>query len=144
MLEIASFGTLSKIYKNLRHQLPEKATIANEFGLSLHSELSSWLEAIAYIRNIIAHHSRLWSRNMVKRPVEHLKNPYRPWLSFNLTPVQSKKPFLIITCMVYLCNSIAPDNKIKPELIKLISDNPDIPVYKLGFLNNWINQPVWR
>jgi abortive infection bacteriophage resistance protein len=75
ILEIASFGTLSKIYKNLRHQLPEKAIIANEFGLSLHSELSSWLEAIAYIRNIVAHHSRIWSRNMVKKPIEHLINP---------------------------------------------------------------------
>ena len=81
---------------------------------------------------------------MVKRPVEHLNNPRGAWLSFNLTPVQSKKPFLIITCMVYLCNSIATDNKIKIKLIKLISDNPKIPVYKLGFLNNWVNQPVWK
>ena len=56
ILEVASMGTLSKLYKNLKHQLPEKANIANEMGLNLHSELSSWLEAITYVRNVIAHH----------------------------------------------------------------------------------------
>ena len=94
ILEIASFGTLSKIYKNLAHQLPEKSLIAKEFGLSLHNELSSWLEAIAYVRNIIAHHSRLWSRNMVKSPIDRITNPTNPWLSVHLVPVQRKKPFL--------------------------------------------------
>lgn len=43
ILELASMGTLSKLYKNLKHQLPEKATIAKEMGLNLHNELSSWL-----------------------------------------------------------------------------------------------------
>lgn len=40
IFEVATFGTLSKIYKNLNHQIPEKAKIANEFGLNLHNELS--------------------------------------------------------------------------------------------------------
>ena len=51
IFEVATFGTLSKIYKNLNHQIPEKAKIANEFGINLHNELSSWLEAISYLRN---------------------------------------------------------------------------------------------
>ena len=57
-LEVASMGTLSKLYKNLNHQLPEKVLIANDMGLNLSSELSGRLEALAYVRNIIAHHSR--------------------------------------------------------------------------------------
>jgi abortive infection bacteriophage resistance protein len=80
IFEVATFGTLSKIYKNLKHQLPQKSHIANEFGLNLHSELSSWLEAISYIRNIIAHHSRVWSRNMIKplpRPKTRVINGYK-------------------------------------------------------------------
>ena len=55
IFEVATFETLSKIYKNLNHQLPEKARIANEFRLNMHTELSSWLEAISYLRNIVAH-----------------------------------------------------------------------------------------
>jgi len=144
ILEVASFGTISKLYKNLKHQLPEKAGIANGMGLNLHSELSSWLEAIAYIRNIIAHHSRLWNRNMVKKPIDNLNNPIGKWFTNSLNPVQSKKPFLIISCMLYLCNEVSPNHQIKTQLLKLFNSNPTIPVYKSGFLNNWQNEPIWK
>lgn len=144
ILEIASMGTLSKLYKNIVHQLPEKSAVAREMGLNLHSEISSWLEAITYVRNITAHHSRLWSRNMVKRPIERLNNPSGNWFSSVLLPVQSKKPFLIISCMLYLCNAVTPNHHLKAKLLKLFADNPTIPIYKLGFLNNWNNQPLWR
>ena len=87
ILEVASLGTLSKLYKNLTHQLPEKSAIAKEMGLNMHNELSSWLEAHTYIRNIIAHHSRLWSRNMVKSPTVQLNNPIDQWFNNQLTPV---------------------------------------------------------
>ena len=144
ILEVASMGTLSKLYKNLEHQLPEKAMIAKEMGLSLHSELSSWLEAITYIRNIIAHHSRLWSRNMVKRPTEKLNNPARQWFINPLREVQTKKPFLIISCMLYLCNEVTPGHQIKTKILDLFGSNPNIPIYKLGFLNNWQSEPLWK
>ncbi len=143
-LEIASMGTLSKLYKNLKHQLPEKAAIANEMGLNLHSELSSWLEAIAYVRNIIAHHSRLWSRNMVKRPIDQLKNPISQWFVNPITDVQIKKPFLIISSMLYLCNMVTPGHQIKSKILDLFKTNPNVPIYKLGFLNNWQNEPLWK
>jgi abortive infection bacteriophage resistance protein len=144
ILEIASMGTLSKLYKNIKHQLPEKSTIANEMGLNFHSELSSWLEAITYVRNIIAHHSRLWSRNMVKTPIEKIKNPMGNWFNNPLLPVQTKKPFLIISCLVYLCDFVTPGHHIKSKILDLFSNDPAIPVHKLGFLNNWNQQPVWK
>ncbi len=144
IIEVASFGTISKFYKNLHHQLPEKSIISKEMGLNLHSELSSWLESIAYLRNIIAHHSRLWSRNMVKTPIVHLNNPAGLWFSQSLQPVQIKKPFLIISCLIYLCNVINPSHQIKLKLIELFTSNPNIPIYKLGFLNDWKAEPIWR
>jgi len=144
IMEVASMGTLSKLYKNIRHQLPEKSVIANEMGLNLHSELSSWLEAITYVRNIVAHHSRLWSRSMVKRPIENIINSKGAWFSSPLLPVQSKKPFLIISCMIYLCNEVSPNHQIKSKLLQLLNSNPAMPIYKLGFLNNWRDHPIWN
>lgn len=144
ILEVASMGTLSKLYKNLRHQLPEKSAIAKEMGLNLHSELSSWLEAIAYVRNIMAHHSRLWSRNMVKKPTENINNPTGQWFASPLEQVQVKKPFLIISCMLYLCNEVTPGHQIKTKILDLFYQNPNIPIYKLGFLSNWRNEPLWK
>jgi len=144
IMEIASMGTLSKFYKNLNHQLPEKSLIAKEMGLNLHSELSSWLEAIVYVRNIIAHHSRLWSRNMVKKPIDNINNPIGIWFDNNLLPVQRKKPFLIISSMIYMSNKVTPNHQIKDKILTVIDNNPEVPIYKLGFLNNWRSEPLWE
>lgn len=143
ILEVASMGTLSKLYKSLNHQLPEKAQIANEMGLNLHSELSSWLEGITYLRNIIAHHSRLWSRSMVKTPVL-LNNPSGLWFSDELNSVQIKKPFLLISCLVYLCNKVTPGHQIKSKILTLFRDYPKVQIYKMGFINNWPNTEIWK
>ena len=144
ILEVVSMGILSKLYKNLKHQLPEKALIAKEMGLNLHNELSSWLEAITYVRNIIAHHSKLWSRNMVKIPIEKLNNPKSDWLNKPLLPAQIKKPFLIITSMIYLCNKVTPNHHVKKKILELFATSPDLPMYKLGFFNNWQKHPIWK
>lgn len=64
-LEVVTLGTLSKLFDNLEIQLPEKSKIANEFGLSSTRDFSSWLRTITLIRNLIAHHSRLWNRALI-------------------------------------------------------------------------------
>lgn len=143
IFEIATFGTLSKIFKNLKHQLPEKAKIANEMGLNFQSDLSSWLEAITYLRNIIAHHSRIWNRTMAKRPAI-IKKAKMQWLQKEINDVQKKKPYYIISTMIYLCNSIDPQNNIKQKILDLFQKNPTIPIYKIGFLNNWNQEPMWK
>ena len=144
ILEVASFGTLSIMYKNLNDQLPEKSKISKEMGLNISNELSSWLEAISYVRNIIAHHSRLWSRNMVKKHTYKLNNPRGAWFSHNITPVQEKKPFLIISSMIYLCNAIDSNHSVKNNILSLFDEYPNVPIYKLGFLNKWEKQAIWK
>jgi abortive infection bacteriophage resistance protein len=67
LLEIISFGTLSQLYKNLKPGR-EKRRIANFFGLS-DSVFETWLHSIVYLRNVCAHHTRLWNRVMRIQPV---------------------------------------------------------------------------
>ena|SRR6056297_912623 len=143
IMEIASMGTLSKFYKLLKHNLPSKSAVANGMGLNLHKELSSWLESITYVRNMVAHHSRLYSRDMVKRPIVALKNPQGIWLNQPLDGVQQKKVFPIISCMVFLCNKVTPGHHIKAKIKELILTSPSIPEYKWGFLNHWEEQDLW-
>ena len=143
ILEVTTLGDLSKIYKNIGHQLPAKSKIANDFGLSIHSDLASWLESIAYVRNIIAHHSRLWSRNMVKRPTEPL-NPHNPWLSHKLSDIEAKRPFYVITAMLYLCDAVQPDNTLREDINKLFNKYQSIPIYRMGFLPAWKQEPIWK
>ena len=143
IFEVASFSTLSKIYNNLKPQLPQKTIITHEFGLNSINDLSSWLAAISYLRNVIAHHSRVFGRDILKRPVLP-KSPRCQWLQFGTTSAQEKKTFVVISTMVYLCNAINPDNEIKNKLLTLFQNNPTIPIYKIGFFNNWQHEPLWK
>jgi abortive infection bacteriophage resistance protein len=144
LLEAASMGTLSKLYKSLKNQLPQKSIIANEMGLNLFTELSSWVETITIIRNIIAHHSRLWNRNIPKRPILQLNNPSGKWLSQQIQLTQTNKPFTVISCMMYLCNHLNTCDNIKQKIINLIYLYPNINLCKYGFPNDWKNEPLWK
>jgi abortive infection bacteriophage resistance protein len=144
ILEVASMGTLSKLYKNLKNKLPEKAAIANEMGLNSTFTFVGWLESITLMRNLIAHHARLWCRSLVKRPSMQLNNPAEAWLVSPLQSGQLNKPFAVISCMVYLCNHLNQSEEIKDRIVALIDSYPNIPVYRYGFLNGWRSEPLWR
>ncbi|MDR1652457.1 MAG: Abi family protein [Prevotellaceae bacterium] len=112
-------------------------------GLNSVNDLASWLAAISYLRNVIAHHSRVFGRDILKRPILP-RSPRNQWLQYGVTPVQEKKPFVVISTMLYLCNAISPDNEIKNKLLALFAAHPEIPIYKMGFFNNWQHEPLWK
>ena len=144
ILEIASMGTLSKLYKNLKNKLPEKSLIANEMGLNSTFTFVGWLESITLLRNMIAHHARLWSRPMVKKPSMQLNNPAGAWFLYPLQSGQVNKSFALISCMTYLCNHLNQSDDIKRKIINLIDAYPNVPIYKYGFYNNWRSEPLWK
>jgi abortive infection bacteriophage resistance protein len=144
LMEIASIGTLTKIYKCLNRNLRERGLIAKEMGINSPRVFIGWLESIALIRNIIAHHSRLWNRLMEKRPRMHLTNPLGAWFANPLTSGQLQKPFSTISCIVYLCNHLTESDELKHQILSLIKSYPNVPIYKYGFFNHWDLEPIWR
>ena len=123
IFEMATFGTLSKIYKNLKHQLPAKSAIANEFGMNFSSDLSNWFESISVFRNIIAHHSRLWNFRLTKTPT-FPKSMRGAWIGTDLSQNQKKTPYFTITNMLYLCNAVRPDNNVKANRRTYLPGSP--------------------
>ena len=63
--ELISFGALSKMYEHLRTSLRKK--IAREFNQP-QPVFVSWVHALTAIRNVCAHHSRLWNRELAVKP----------------------------------------------------------------------------
>lgn len=53
LVEVFSFGTLSKFYKNMKNV--DKKVVAKSFGIG-YTYLESWLESISYVHNICAHY----------------------------------------------------------------------------------------
>jgi len=142
-LEILTLGSLSKLYQNLNHQLPEKAKIAKEFGLNNQKYLASWLLSTTYVRNIIAHHGRLWNRVIINK-YDWPKSTPHPLLSYTPNQHQRRKIFPLVSAIIYMNNVISPGHHIKTELMDLFQQFPNTPLYKMGFPTNWRNEPIWK
>ena len=64
--EVWDFGTLSHLFGGMRED--EQDAIAARYGISNGRVFASWLRSLNYLRNVCAHHSRLWNRNMTDQP----------------------------------------------------------------------------
>lgn len=67
MLELISFGCLTRLYRNFS-DTPVRKRIARSFGVSKPEALESWMVAVNVLRNHCAHHARVWNRNFPNRP----------------------------------------------------------------------------
>lgn len=142
-LEVLTLGSLSKLYQNLKHQLPEKNTIAKEFGLNNQKHLASWLLAITVVRNIIAHHGRLWNRVIINKYDWPPATP-KPILSYIPDNHQRRKIFPLLSAIIYMNNEISPGHHIRQELLQLFAQFPGIALSRMGFPAKWEEEPIWK
>lgn len=139
-LEVISLGLLSKLYENLKNSLPEKKQIAKNLQAGNHTFLTSWLQSITVVRNICAHHSRLWNRNL-PTPPKLLKKAPLPWIdTSNLDP---HKLYAVISAMQYLLLTISPGNHFPQRLKQLFQDYPNVDYKPMDFPADWHEQPLW-
>ncbi len=137
ILEISSFGTLSKIYGNLKNG---KRDVAASFGLD-DNTFASWMHCFVYIRNVCAHHSRLWNRGMSIKPRIPIK-PDNTWLID--TAVNNNKTYFILSMMLYLLQSIDTKHQFIYRFKVLLKKYPNVDVSAMGFPQNWKSEPLWN
>ena len=63
--ELWDFGAMSRLFQGM--QATDRDGIAKIFHLSA-TQLESHLQSFNFVRNVAAHHGRLWNRNMIGRP----------------------------------------------------------------------------
>lgn len=142
-LEQTSFGSLSKLYGNLKNNIKSKDLIASEFGAVNHTYLPSWLQSIAQVRNYCAHHSRLWNKNLPGSP-KLLSNPPYLWVVDVPKQHEFQKLYIHFCIMKYLMNIIQPDNDFTEKLNMLFTNYPNVDPNALGMKINWQNEPLWK
>lgn len=64
--EVWDFGTLSTLFGGMREA--EQDAVAAKYGVRNGRVFATWLRSLNYLRNVCAHHSRLWNRNVVDQP----------------------------------------------------------------------------
>lgn len=64
--EVWDFGTMSRLYAGMREA--DQDAISAKYGVHSGRTFRTWLRSLNYLRNVCAHHSRLWNRNIVVQP----------------------------------------------------------------------------
>ena len=141
-LEHTSFGTLSKLYGNLKNPIKSKDIIAQEYGAVNHTYLPSWLQSIAQIRNYCAHHSRLWNRNLPST-VKLLTKPPLPWIEAIPKENEFQKIYVHLCLMKYLLNIVTPGNHFTTHLRELFNKYPNVDPAALGMKESWKEESLW-
>lgn len=120
--EIWDFGTLSTLFDGMKPE--DQDAIASRYSVNNGWVFATWLRSLNYLRNVCAHHSRLWNRNMVDQPklptdkslawVDHfLDNPHR-----------CARPFLLLCIAKHLLATINPSSSWWQRLKRLLGNFP--------------------
>lgn len=137
-LEVASFGTLSMLFKLLKPNLT-KRKIAGFYGVS-DSVFESWLHSIVYVRNICAHHSRLWNKTLRIQPLF----PRRTTLAFLSSPVRSDRVYYVLCIIQYLLKTVNPSTTFPLRLKALLAEYPNVDINAMGFIMDWDKEALWH
>ena len=139
-LEVSSFGLLSLMFRNLKNGTEKKAVV-KYYGLNDVGVLESWFHSFSNIRNICAHHGRLWNRRLtavIKMPT-NTKN-----LFVSNQKIHPYKIYSALCCMKYTLDIISPDSLFEDKLIELMEKCPLVQEKEMGFPPNWKEDRFWK
>ncbi|HEY1662410.1 MAG TPA: Abi family protein [Verrucomicrobiae bacterium] len=138
--EVMSFGLLSRFYENIKRDR-DKKQIANTYSLSI-DNLKSLLEHCVYIRNLCAHHSRLWNRRFtitVQLP-QSSPAPVIP----NLNPAENRRIYNTLVLLIHMVSVIEPAATWPKRLLQhLVTLKPELLPH-MGFPGDWRQRPFWQ
>ncbi|WP_328811831.1 Abi family protein [Rhodococcus sp. NBC_00294] len=167
LTEVLDFSDLSKLYVGLKAE--DRDAIARQLGVpqpgvsdvprhgrgsSAHRRdrrrrsdgpsgaLSKPLEQLAIVRNICAHHSRLWNRKLMPIGTPLLQS----LPEFDGVPAQTDTVYGTICSAAFLLDAISPGNTWVTRLRLLIDDRFPYGLRSLGemgFPPNWSELPLW-
>lgn len=137
-VEVMSLGLLSSWYDNLKPSATRVA-ISNTYQVD-ESVFSSWLHHLTLVRNICAHHGRLWNRKFVLTPQLPRSKPAGLGLEF--IP-GSRKIYNTMVLTIYLISLIAPKSQWKDRLAAELTSGCLTP-FSMGFPKDWQARPIWN
>lgn len=142
VMEELSFGTLSRLYMGLAKDRDRKM-IARRFDVS-HKVLGSWLHTLTFIRNICAHHARLWNRELAIPP-KLPKAPEWNWPELPRgRPYPQRRLAAVLFILAYLMHQIDPSSHWQRRVEQLLTDYPDVPLSPMGLFVHWQDHPIWK
>ena len=100
----------------------DQDAISRSYGIGNGRIFASWLRSLNYLRNVCAHHSRLWNRNVIDQPRLPPVSQV-PWAeAFHADQHLQARPFLLLCLCQHLTKRINPRSTWGRRLKKLLDE----------------------
>ncbi|MCW5558637.1 MAG: Abi family protein [Verrucomicrobiae bacterium] len=137
--ELMTFGNLFTLFRGI--ETPMKQAVAGEYGVA-DAVLHSWLATLNQVRNLCAHHARLWNRVFGIKPTIPRRNKHPQWHA--PVPITDDRLFGVLTVLHYLLKQVAPRSHWCFRWEDLLGLYPEIPLANMGFPANWKDSSLWQ
>jgi abortive infection bacteriophage resistance protein len=143
-MEMLSIGQLSHLVSNLRER-GDRTTIARSLGIN-DPLLASWLRTYSRVRNICAHHGRLWNVGLGVYPaLPSARNV--PWLADRASlaehPDRARRLYPVLVSIQSILCTVSPHSSWANRLVGLLEDHPQVPLRGMGMFPGWHQDPFW-
>jgi abortive infection bacteriophage resistance protein len=144
-IELWDFGLLSHFLSGLRHS--DVGHLALSYGLPRAELLTSWVRTLNHVRNVSAHHSRLWNRVSTELP----KVPRRgevPDLDHLIPDRQlHNRVYASAAITQHFMKIVSPSSSWGERLKRHIATfpaGPGIDLRHAGFPQGWERLSLWQ
>lgn len=139
-IEVWDFGMLSKLYSGMK--LGDRDRIAQKYGVERGKNFASWLRGLNFIRNVSAHHSRLWNVNVLER--SSVPKNVDCWELLN-----NQRPFLYFCFMQQMLQVLCPNSSWSQRFSDVLNEFPSKKKFILnladfGLVKGWEEWDIWK
>lgn len=122
-IEVWDFGAVSQLLAMMK--VPDQQAIAIRYGIADWKAFASWVRSLSYLRNLVAHHSRVWNRNMVSEPKMPASGGPAWCQYFANKPDMLAKPFVYLAIVRHMVETICPGSQWRLRLAGHLRDFPE-------------------
>ena len=142
MVETLTIGQLTSAYRNLS-QRADRTAVARSIGLTT-PVLESWLQTYVRVRNVCAHHGRLWNVGLGVYPAIP-NSPAVSWLEgTDALPERSRKRlYPVLVSLQSVLDSVSPRSSWARRLHELLSTRPRMNLAGMGVPEGWADDDFW-
>lgn len=143
MVETLTVGQLTSAYRNLTRRA-DRTAVARSIGLTA-PVLESWMQTYVRVRNVCAHHGRLWNVGLGVYPAIQ-NSPTMSWLEGDeALPERSRKRlYPVLVSLQTVLETISPRSGWAHRLHSLLSTRPTMNLRGMGVPQGWADDPFWR
>ena len=136
--EIMTFGNMLTFFRLMKNT--DKQIVSSHFGLP-RQVFESWLVSLNYIRNVCAHHGRIWNRSLAVSPL--IPRKMAEWHEEKYS-VEPSRIYSILCIFRFLLRYIAPQSRWSERLKELLAEFPDIPRLSMGIPAGFDQSELWK